>query len=144
MQRGHRNNDKTMDERQRVNSLLLPHQPGMTKATETHKWEHRHCKAWPMVEDQQTCWFFLYFRDSHKYNLPLCFYLAHRRARFSSTFDRVPLSLPQAYVSQTQMFSSSKTQGQTTISMIYVFFNSQTTSHLSMSPPPQSSISRST
>lgn len=49
-----------------------------------------------MVEDQQTCYFFPYFRDSHKYNLPLCFNLAHRRAGFSSIFDRVPLRLPRA------------------------------------------------
>lgn len=47
-------------------------------------------------------------------------------------FDRVPLSLPKVYVSWTQMFYLSKTQGQTTISMIYVFSNSQTASHLSM------------
>lgn len=85
-----------------------------------------------MVEDHPTCCFFLYFRDSHKYNLPLCFNLAHRRAGFSSMFDRVPLSLPKVYVSWTQMFYLSKTQGQTTISTIYVFFNSQTASHLSM------------
>lgn len=70
-------------------------QPG-----KAHKWEHRHCKAWSMVEDQPTCCFFLYFRDSHQYHLPpLCFNLAHRRAGFSSMFDRVPLSLPQACAS---------------------------------------------
>lgn len=48
--------------------------------------EHRHCGAWSVLEDQQTCWFCLCFRDLHRLILPPCFDLSHSRACLISLF----------------------------------------------------------
>jgi len=85
-----------------------------------------------MLEDQQACCFHLFIKDSHRLSLPLCFDVSSSRAGISRMFDRVPLSLSQCYVIETQMFCLSRTQGQTTITVIYMFFDTPAASHLSV------------
>ena len=111
---GRRNNHKTAGEMQRVNSCSLPRQPGDPRSStraEAHKRGRRHHRARSMLEDRRTCCFRLFVRDLRRHSLPLCFDLSHSRAEISSMFDRVPLSLSQAYVIETQMFYLSNTQG---------------------------------
>lgn len=43
-------------------------------------------------------------KDLHKHIFLLCFDLLHSRVGISSMFDKVPLSLSQAYITWTQRF----------------------------------------
>ena len=134
-QAGRRNHHETMDEMQRVHLFPLPREPGdpwSSTQVEAHKRGCRHHRDQSLLEDRWTCWFCLFFRDSGKSSLPLCFDLSHSRAGISSMFHRVPLSLSHACVIWTQKFYLSNTHGQTTSSTIYVFFYTSAASHLSV------------
>ena len=113
-QAGRRNNHKTTDETQKANLFSLPRQPDCPRSStraEARKWGRRHCWARSMREDCRPCCFRPSIRDSRRHSLPLCFDLLHSRAGISSVSNRVPLSLSQACVTQTQMFYLSSTQG---------------------------------